>query len=94
MGTIVLSGAAVLVVLGFGNSVYWLAAVALLFLYLQYGRGARPSSGSAGGSSSGSFMPSSYQAYRKRRETQAKWERRYRREHPFETRRQERQKKK
>ncbi|MEV0169567.1 hypothetical protein AB0I00_00385 [Streptomyces sp. NPDC050803] len=93
MGTIILSGTAVLVVLGFGNSVYWLAAVALLFLYLQYGRSSssRPSSGSAGGSSSSSMMPSSYQAYRKRREMQAKWERRYRREHPFESRRQERQ---
>jgi hypothetical protein len=92
MGTIVMAGAAVLVVLGFGNSVYWLAAAAVLFLYMQYGRGASPTSSSRGGSSSG-VMPSDYRAYRDRRDKQAKWERRYRRERPFESRRQEREKK-
>lgn len=91
MGTIVMAGAAVLVVLGFGNSVYWLAAAAVLFLYMQYGRGAS-SEPSRGGSSSG-VMPSDYRAYRERRDKQAKWERRYRRERPFESRRQEREKK-
>ena len=92
MGTIVMAGAAVLVVLGFGNHVYWLAAAAVLFLYTQYGRGASSTPSSRGGSSSG-VMPSDYRAYRERRDKQAKWERRYRRERPFESRRQEREKK-
>ncbi|MFI5682468.1 hypothetical protein [Streptomyces sp. NPDC051636] len=86
MGTIVMSGAVVLVVLGFGNHAWWLAAVALLFLYLQYGRGESPS---AGADSAGA--PATYQAYRERRDRQARWERRYRRERPFEARRQERE---
>ncbi|MGC9541069.1 hypothetical protein [Streptomyces sp. UG1] len=91
MGTIVLSGTVVLVILGFGNHLYWLAAVAVLFLYLQYGRDSSASSGGAGGgSSSGGAMPSDYRAYRDRRDMQAKWERRYRRERPLESRRQER----
>ncbi|MGW2642998.1 hypothetical protein [Streptomyces sp. NPDC001348] len=88
MGTIVMSGAVVLVVLGFGNHIWWLAAVALLFLYLQYGRGASPSAGTDSASA-----PATYQAYRERRDRQAKWERRYRRERPLEARRQERAKK-
>ncbi|KKD08275.1 hypothetical protein [Streptomyces sp. WM6386] len=92
MGTIVMAGAAVLVVLGFGNNVYWLAAAAVLFLYMQYGRGASSTPSSRGGSSSG-VMPSDYRAYRERRDKQAKWERRYRRDRPFESRRQEREKK-
>ncbi|WP_405643218.1 hypothetical protein [Streptomyces sp. NBC_00019] len=92
MGTIVMAGAAVLVVLGFGNHVYWLAAAAVLFLYTQYGRGASSTPSSRGGSSSG-VMPSDYRAYRERRDKQAKWERRYRRDRPFESRRQEREKK-
>jgi hypothetical protein len=99
MGTIVISGTVVLVVLGFGNHVWWLAAVAVLFLYLQYGRDSTSSSSSssggaassAGGSSSGS-VPSSYRAYRDRRDKQAKWERRYQRERPLESRRQAREK--
>ncbi|WP_367323712.1 hypothetical protein [Streptomyces sp. HUAS ZL42] len=92
MGTIVISGTVVLVVLGFGNHVYWLAAVALLFLYVQYGRGSSSasSSGSGGGSSSAA-APQSYKAYRERRDMQAKWERRYRRERPLESRRQQRE---
>jgi hypothetical protein len=96
MGTIVIAGTAVLVLLGFGNHVWWLAAVAVLFLYTQYGRsGAKGGSASqsSGGSSSGS-MPATYQAYRKRRDMQAKWERRYARERPLESRRQERRKSK
>lgn len=92
MGTIVMAGAAVLVVLGFGNHVYWLAAAALLFLYMQYGRGPSSTSSPRGGSSSG-VVPGDYRSYRDRRDKQAKWERRYRRERPFESRRQEREKK-
>ncbi len=98
MGTIVISGTVVLVVLGFGNHVWWLAAVAVLFLYVRYGRDATSStsstsSTSGGGSSSGS-TPSSYRAYRDRRDKQAKWERRYQRERPLESRRQAREKSK
>ena len=93
MGTIVISGTVVLVVLGFGNHVYWLAAVALLFLYLQYGRdSSSASSPGSGGGSASEAVPQSYKAYRQRRDTQAKWERRYRRERPLESRRQEREK--
>ncbi|MGP2437691.1 hypothetical protein [Streptomyces sp. JW3] len=93
MATLVLSGTVVLVVLGFDNPVWWLAAVALLILYVSQAGGRRgtsttPSGGSAGGGGS----PSSYQAYRDRRDQQARWERRYRRERPLESRRQERHK--
>ncbi|AZP17258.1 hypothetical protein ACIGMX_17445 [Streptomyces aquilus] len=95
MGTIVMAGTAVLVVLGFGNHLYWLAAVAVLFLYMQYGRGTSATPSKGGGSSSGGgMMPSDYRSYRDRRDKQAKWERRYRRERPFESRRQEREKSK
>ncbi|MFF3331269.1 hypothetical protein ACFYWX_17155 [Streptomyces sp. NPDC002888] len=88
MGTVILSGTVVLVVLGFGNPVYWLAAVAVLFLYVRYGHSSAPTSPT----SAPGTAPTTYEAYRRRRDTQAKWERRYRREHPFETRRQEREK--
>jgi hypothetical protein len=92
MGTIVMSGTVVLVILGFGNHVYWLAAVAVLFLYLQYGRSSSASGGGAGGGApSSGGMPADYRAYRDRRDMQAKWERRYRRERPLEARRQERE---
>ncbi|MGW2521010.1 hypothetical protein ACWC09_29140 [Streptomyces sp. NPDC001617] len=92
MGTILIAGTVVLVFLGFGNHVWWLAAAGVLFLYLQYGRdSSSASSSSAGGSSSGS-TPATYQAYRKRRDQQAKWERRYQRERPLESRRQQREK--
>ncbi|MFF7129724.1 MULTISPECIES: hypothetical protein [unclassified Streptomyces] len=87
MGTIVLSGTAVLVILGFGNHTWWLAAVAVLLLHLRYGRGRTAPTG--GGQPGG---PATYQAYRERRDRQARWERRYRRERPFEARRQEREK--
>ncbi|MGW0337835.1 hypothetical protein ACWD0J_39605 [Streptomyces sp. NPDC003011] len=99
MGTIVIAGTVVLVVLGFANHVWWLAAVAVLFLYLQYGRGASstsspPTQGGAAGASGGASgsMPGSYRAYRARRDRQARWERRYRRERPLESRRQAREK--
>ncbi|WP_055717601.1 hypothetical protein [Streptomyces torulosus] len=90
MGTLILSATAVLVVLGFSNELLWLAAVGLLYLYIRHGRtrGGSPSSPS----SSGGAQPASYRAYRERRDQQAKWERRYRRERPFEARRQDRQK--
>ncbi|MFI6403101.1 hypothetical protein [Streptomyces sp. NPDC050548] len=101
MGTIVISGTVVLVVFGFGNHVWWLAAVAVLFLYVQYGRDSSSSSSSsassssaAGSSSGGGATPSSYRAYRDRRDKQAKWERRYQRERPLESRRQAREKSK
>ncbi|MDX3572595.1 hypothetical protein AB0L47_03325 [Streptomyces bobili] len=86
MGTVVLSGTAVLVVLGFGNHLYWLAAVAVLYLYARHGRGSSStSSGPAAGSPQGPTAtptpaPTSYKAYRARRDQQAKWERRYARE--------------
>jgi hypothetical protein len=102
MGTIVLSGTVVLVILGFGNHTWWLVAVALLFVYMQYGRGgasASSSGGSSGGFSGGSSgagsgaVPGSYRAYRDRRDKQAKWDRRYRRERPVKSRRQARERK-
>ncbi|MEV6178459.1 hypothetical protein ACIHAR_05595 [Streptomyces sp. NPDC052016] len=88
MGTVVLSGTVVLVVLGFGNHLYWLAAVAVLILYVRYGRdeSSAPAPGPAA-----SAAPTSYKAYRDRRDQQARWERRYRRERPLESRRQERE---
>ncbi|MER8010529.1 hypothetical protein [Streptomyces sp. NPDC094149] len=89
MGTILIAGTVVLVLLGFGNHVWWLAAAGVLLVYLQYGRDASSSTSSGGGGSSGS-APATYQAYRKRRDQQAKWERRYRRERPLQARRQER----
>ncbi|MEU8648992.1 hypothetical protein [Streptomyces sp. NPDC048737] len=86
MGTVVLSGTVVLVVLGFGNHLYWLAAVAALYLYARRGRGSSSASAASGpvaGSAQGSApasAPTSYKAYRARRDQQAKWERRYARE--------------
>ncbi|MEU6576994.1 hypothetical protein [Streptomyces sp. NPDC046805] len=96
MGTIVLSGTVVLVILGFGNHGWWLAAIGLLFLYLQYGRGSSSASSSGGGPAAGGGggTPHTYRAYRERRDRQAQWERRYRRERPLESRRQEREKSK
>ncbi|MEU9269603.1 hypothetical protein AB0E04_29690 [Streptomyces sp. NPDC048251] len=93
MGTVVLSGAVVLVVLGFGNPLYWLAAAGVLFLYVRYGLdSSAPSASSAPGPApSAGTAPTSYKAYRDRRDKQAKWERRYRRERPLESRRQERE---
>ncbi|MEU1709368.1 hypothetical protein ABZ478_29075 [Streptomyces sp. NPDC005706] len=88
MRGVVSTGTVVLVILGFGNHTWWLGAAVLLYLYAKYGRGspAAPPPGGAGP------VPDSYRAYRERRDRQAKWERRYRRERPFETRRQARAK--
>ncbi|MFI2436888.1 hypothetical protein [Streptomyces sp. NPDC018693] len=83
MSTVVLSGTAVLVVLGFGNHLYWLAAIAVLYLYARSARdtsstpsttSSTPSAPAPGGA------PTTYKAYRDRRDQQAKWERRYKRE--------------
>ncbi|MFC3576482.1 hypothetical protein ACFOZ0_24990 [Streptomyces yaanensis] len=90
MGTIVIAGTVAFILLGFNNHAWWLAAGAVLFLYAQYGRGSSSSSGP--GAAPGSAA--TYQQYRERRDQQAKWERRYRRERPFEARRQEREKSK
>jgi hypothetical protein len=93
MSTLILSATAVLVVLGFSNKVLWLAAVALLYLYIRHGRtGGPPAAPTSGTPAGGAPAPADYRAYRARRDQQAKWERRYRRERPFETRRQEREK--
>ena len=94
MATIVMSATVVLVILGFENHVWWLAAVAVLFLYVQYGRGGASSPSSPAGGSAPGPAPGSYRAYRERRDQQARWERRYRRERPFEARRQDREKSK
>ncbi|MEU6367270.1 hypothetical protein ABZ876_16420 [Streptomyces sp. NPDC046931] len=91
MGTIVLAGTAVLVILGFTDHSWWLAAGALLFLYVQYGRG---SSSASSGTGAAPGTAATYRQYRERRDQQAKWERRYRRERPFEARRQAREKSK
>ncbi|MET9500316.1 hypothetical protein ACFYO5_02150 [Streptomyces sp. NPDC006259] len=86
MGTVVLSGTVVLVILGFGNHLYWLAAVAALYLYARHGRGsssAPSASGPVADPAQGSApatAPTTYKAYRTRRDQQAKWERRYARE--------------
>ncbi|MFJ9820276.1 hypothetical protein ACIRU3_34410 [Streptomyces sp. NPDC101151] len=88
MTGIVVSGTVVLVMLGFADHTWWLAAAALVYLYVKYGRG---SPGAAPPAGSG-VLPDSYRAYRERRDRQARWERRYRRERPLQTRRQERQK--
>ncbi len=66
--------------------------VLMLFLYAQYGRGSSSASSSGPGAAPGSAATD--QQYRERRDQQAKWERRYRRERPFEARRQERGKSK
>lgn len=91
MGTIVIVGTVVLVILGFGDHAWWIAAGALLFLYVQYGRGSSSASSPGAGGAPGAAA--TYQQYRERRDQQAKWERRYRRERPLESRRQERDKK-
>lgn len=90
MNTVILLAAGVLVVKGFSNQLLWLAAVGLLYLYIRYGRTTGGSSAASGTPASGGpAQPASYRAYRDRRDQQAKWERRYRRERPFEARRQE-----
>ncbi|MER6573168.1 hypothetical protein ABT288_45275 [Streptomyces sp. NPDC001093] len=90
MRGIVASATVVLVILGIGNHLWWLAAVALLYLYATHGRGSPGTPPPAGAGTPP--PPESYRAYRERRDRLAKWERRYRRERPFETRRQQREK--
>ncbi len=81
MGTIVLTGTVVLVIMGFGNPLYWLAAVAVLYLYVRYGRTATPTTPTTPPTGTGTgSAPADYRAYRARRDLQAKWERRYERE--------------
>lgn len=59
MGTLIISATLILVVMGFSNHVLWLAAVALLFLYVRYGRtGGSASTASPSGSSGTSGSPS------------------------------------
>ncbi|GGT01559.1 hypothetical protein [Streptomyces cinerochromogenes] len=89
MRGILATGTVVLVILGIGNHLWWLAAVALLYLYATHGRGspgttpASPGTGPTASPPAGSgALPDSYRAYRERRDRQAKWERRYRRERP------------
>ncbi|MEU3524287.1 hypothetical protein AB0E62_10525 [Streptomyces sp. NPDC038707] len=89
MRGILATGTVVLVILGIGNHLWWLAAVALLYGYATHGRG---SPGTAPPGAAPGALPDSYRAYRERRDRQARWERRYRRERPFETRRQDREK--
>ncbi|MEU0337346.1 hypothetical protein [Streptomyces sp. NPDC006193] len=88
MRHILASGTVVLVILGLGDRLWWLAAVGLLYLYAARGRG---SPGTTPPAAPGA-VPDSYRAYRERRDRLAGWERRYRRERPFEARRQEREK--
>ncbi|MFD9005564.1 hypothetical protein ACFV0T_32235 [Streptomyces sp. NPDC059582] len=95
MSTVIMAGAVVLVVLGFGNHVWWLAAAALLLGYARYARPAGHEQGTTSATMPGpgtptGAAPATYRAYRARRDQQAKWERRYRRERPFEARRQDR----
>ncbi|MFJ7148058.1 hypothetical protein ACIQVT_07640 [Streptomyces sp. NPDC100445] len=82
------TGTAVLVLLGCGDHLWWLAAVALLYLYATHARGSPGTAPPAGPAT----PPDSYRAYRERRDRQAGWERRYRRERPAEARRQDREK--
>jgi hypothetical protein len=102
MRGILATGTLVLVILGIGNHLWWLAAVALLYLYATQGRGSpgttppagpgTPPAGPGTPPAGPGAQPDSYRAYRERRDRQARWERRYRRERPFETRRQHQEK--
>ncbi|WP_340380483.1 hypothetical protein U5640_32585 [Streptomyces sp. SS7] len=81
MATVIIIGTFVLVVLGFGNPLYWLAAVALLYVHVQYGRDTTSSSSSTPPPTPAPGpAPTTYKAYRARRDLQTKWERRYERE--------------
>ncbi|GGK56163.1 MULTISPECIES: hypothetical protein [Streptomyces aurantiacus group] len=90
MGTLIILAILVLVVMGFSNPVWWIAAAALLYLHVRYGHtGPSPSSGGpAGSSGSPARVDESYRAYRQRRDRQARWERRYRRERRWASRQQ------
>ncbi|WP_105976005.1 hypothetical protein [Streptomyces geranii] len=93
MGTLIFAATVVLVIMGFNNSILWLAAAGLLYVYFRYGRtgsGAATSSsgpGTGAGAGTTGSSPASYRAYRQRRDQQARWERRYRRERPLQSRR-------
>ncbi|MFJ8935648.1 hypothetical protein ACIRL0_07985 [Streptomyces sp. NPDC102365] len=88
MGTLIVLAILVLAVMGINSPGWWLLAAALIYLYVRYFRVGQGASGSSsgGGASSGSSstrMDSDYHAYRRRRDRLAKWERRYRRERPW-----------
>ncbi|WP_416967041.1 hypothetical protein [Streptomyces sp. 4F14] len=71
MGIIGVGAVGVLVVLGFGNHLWWLVAGGL-YLFL--------SKRSDSDEEARTARPTTYQGYRARRDRQARWERRYRRE--------------
>ncbi|MEW2573388.1 hypothetical protein [Streptomyces sp. NPDC047070] len=92
MGTLIILAILVLAALGFNSPVYWFVAATLVYLYVRFfraGQGASGSSSGGGGgggggsSSSSTRMDSDYHSYRRRRDRMAKWERRYRRERPW-----------
>ncbi|MFJ2258518.1 hypothetical protein ACIOKD_09210 [Streptomyces sp. NPDC087844] len=89
MGTLIILAILVLLVLGINSPVWWLAAAALIYLYVRHVRvdqsapGSSPGGGSSSGSSSATRMDSDYHSYRRRRDRMARWERRYRRERPW-----------
>ncbi len=60
MRGILVTGTVVLVILGTGNHLWWLAAVALLYLYVTHGRGSPGTTPPAGTGA----PPDSYRAYR------------------------------
>ncbi|GAA1363698.1 hypothetical protein ACFPK5_29385 [Streptomyces beijiangensis] len=61
----------ILLAVGIAKPAFWVAAAVLLFVYVQYGR--------PGGR--GRTRNDEYRAYRDRRDSQNRFERRYRREH-------------
>ncbi|WP_413756859.1 hypothetical protein [Streptomyces sp. MMBL 11-3] len=89
MGTLIILAILALVVLGFNSPAWWVAAAVLAYLYVRHLRPDAGSTGSSsaggGGSSSATRTDSNYRAYRERRDRMAKWERRYRRERPWNT---------
>ncbi|MFE9646682.1 hypothetical protein ACFYO0_21715 [Streptomyces sp. NPDC006365] len=85
MGTLIILAILVLAVMGFSNPVWWIAAAALLYLHVRYGH-TGPSTSSGGPAGSPARADESYRAYRQRRDRQARWERRYRRERPWASR--------
>ncbi|MDQ1029869.1 hypothetical protein QF035_007451 [Streptomyces umbrinus] len=88
MGTLIILAILALVVLGFNNPLWWFAGAALLYLHFRYGRTGQGPSGSSSprGAGSSARGDNDYRAYRQRRDQQARWERRYRRERPWMTR--------
>ncbi|MFD3312370.1 hypothetical protein [Streptomyces sp. NPDC058694] len=92
MGTLIILAILALVVLGFNNPLWWLAGAALLYLHFRYGHtgpgttGSSSTRGRSGPAGSSARGDNDYRAYRQRRDQQARWERRYRRERPWMTR--------